>query len=294
LQTAPSRWNDAPQNAKFYNPERRRVKRRSLEQGRHASAAWCGVTASVGSRIAVLLAASACNSVLGIHEASLTCDDPGCASVPGPAAPAGADIAGADSVGGVPDGGAPPSSSPSGGAGGSGASGEGISVAPIAPPNAGSGGAAAGSGQPGASSGGSGVGGAAEPPNAGAGGAPPGAAGAQNPGQALCNAGDACADCLCDECEQPLAACSDTPGCLEIIACSRNSGCFGFECYCGSVDPVICATTDLADGPCIGIMLAAPGAHPPSVMEPNAGPASAAALAVANCSGQLCAAPCVN
>jgi hypothetical protein len=265
------------------------VKRRSLEQGRHASAAWCGVTASVGSHIAILLTASACNSLLGIHEASLACDEPGCASVPGPATPAGADIAGADSVGGVLDGGARPS-----GAGGSGASAEAVPVAPLAPPSAGSGGAAPGSGSSAASSGGSGVGGAAKPPNAGAGGAPPGAAGAANPGQALCNAGDACSDCLCDECEEPLADCTGTPGCLEIIACSRNSGCFGFECYCGSVDPVICATTDLADGPCIGIMLAAPGAHPPSVSEPNAGPASAAALGVANCSGQLCAAPCAN
>jgi hypothetical protein len=260
------------------------VKRRSLEHGRHASAA-CGITASVGSCIAVLLAASACNSVLGIHEASLACDDPGCASVPGPAAPAGADGVGPDSVGAVPDAGRQPS-----GAGGSEASGAPIPFVP----NAGSGGAASGSGQPAASGGTSGAGGAPKPPTAGAGGAAPGPAAGANPEQALCNAGDACGDCLCDECEEPLADCAGTPGCLEIIACSRNFGCFGFECYCGSVDPIICATTDLADGPCVGIMLAAPGGHPPSVSEQNAGPASQAALAVANCSGQLCAAPCGN
>jgi hypothetical protein len=98
---------------------------------------------------------------------------------------------------------------------------------------------------------------------------------------------------LCAECEEPLAACAATPGCLDIIACSRNSGCFGFECYCGSVELPLCATSDLADGPCVGIMLAAPGSHPPSLAEPNAGPASTAALGVANCSGQRCAASCL-
>jgi hypothetical protein len=89
-----------------------------------------------------------------------------------------------------------------------------------------------------------------------------------------------------------MAGCTSTLGCLEILACARNSGCNGFDCYCGTADPLECATTNLANGPCLAVMLAAPGSHPPSLIDPNAGPASEAALEVAGCSGQNCAAPC--
>jgi hypothetical protein len=89
-----------------------------------------------------------------------------------------------------------------------------------------------------------------------------------------------------------LDACTDTPGCLEILACARNSGCTGFACYCGTIDLLACATTDLANGSCLAVMQAAPGAHAPSLVDPNAGPASEAALDLANCTGQRCAADC--
>lgn len=266
------------------------------EQRRRLGASRRRVAASPGRWVLLLLGASACNSLLGIHEASLDCDDPGCASGdPSSGASSGMDGPAADGVDRA-DGGMDPNgvAGRSGGAGAagastsSGASSEAGPAAPIAPPEGAGGGPTNGSSA--TSSGGS-AGGAEAPPPSG-GGATSGAAAGGAPGGALCNSGDACGDCLCESCGEPLAACTDTPGCLEILACARNSGCVGFACYCGSVDLLTCATSNLADGPCVATMLAAQGSHPPTVSEPNAGPASRAALVVADCRGQRCAAAC--
>lgn len=249
--------------------------------------------ASPGGWVLLLLGASACNSLLGIHEASLDCDAPACASgVPSSGAPSGMDGPAADGIervdGGTAPDGAGGRSNAAGAAGapsGSGASSEAGPV-PIAPPEGVGGGST--NGAPAASSGGTAGGADTQPPGAGGATSGAGAGGAPGP----CNSGDACGDCLCESCDEPLAACTGTPGCLEILACARNSGCVGFACYCGSVDLITCAISDLADGPCIATMLAAPGSHPPTVSDPNAGPASQAALVVAECRGQRCAAPC--
>jgi hypothetical protein len=114
------------------------------------------------------------------------------------------------------------------------------------------------------------------------------------PEQVACGGGDACGACLCENCEEELAACTDTPGCFEIVACARSSGCSGLACYCGTTDLLECATTDLANGPCLAVTLAAPDAHRPSLINPNAGPASEAALDLADCKGQNCVATCGN
>lgn len=265
--------------------------KQSPQQMRRPIASGCGATWSSACGLAVLLGTSACNSVLGIGEASLACDAPGCASDgAGQASSVDVNAAASDGEHGGPDGGNTPSGAgdgstgAAGAAGSSGASRDGVPLVPMAPPSSGSSGGASANPPDGAAGGVAGA--------AGNAGAAPSSGAAGEPGQALCNAGDACGDCMCDACEEPLAACAATPGCLEIIACARNSGCSGFACYCGSIDLITCAVTDLADGPCIAVMMAAPGSHPPSVSVPNAGPASEAALSVANCSGQRCAAPC--
>jgi hypothetical protein len=105
---------------------------------------------------------------------------------------------------------------------------------------------------------------------------------------------DACGRCLREECTAPLLTCAATPGCGEILDCARFNGCRGLECYCGNVGLVTCALTGQGDGPCLAVALNAPGAHEPTLVEPNAGPASEAALVVADCRDQTCSAPCAE
>jgi hypothetical protein len=94
---------------------------------------------------------------------------------------------------------------------------------------------------------------------------------------------DACDDCLADVCPADIERCDDTEGCQAIVACARRSDCELDACYCGTFNQLLCSTTGQANGPCREVMLAAPGAHPPSFADPNAGPASVAARAVGAC-----------
>jgi hypothetical protein len=247
---------------------------------RHPAGAPC-LVATRGQRcvrsawlFGVLIGAASCNALLGIQEASLTCAAPAC-ELADAAATGGNDMTpGSGAAARAPDAGAERAGASLAGAGGAPAtSGSRGDVAPVAPSLA-----PAGDTEPGN--------GAA----ASAGSGPP--VGGDDAGQGPCSTGDACGDCLCVECEEALGACTSTPGCLEILACARNSGCTGFACYCGAVDLLQCATTDLANGPCLAVMLAAPGSHAPSLLDPNAGPASEAALDLATCSAQSCAVAC--
>jgi hypothetical protein len=109
----------------------------------------------------------------------------------------------------------------------------------------------------------------------------------------LARAASACERCLCTDCANPVQSCGDTSGCPEIATCIRDSQCAGIACYCGSFDAVACATGQ-SDGPCKATILAAPGSRVPTLLDPSAGPASDAAVAIAACAqpGQSCAAAC--
>jgi len=80
------------------------------------------------------------------------------------------------------------------------------------------------------------------------------------------------------------------------MACARSNDCFGFDCYCGSMDPITCATNGPGNGPCVDVTLAAPRSRVATLLNPSAGPASDAALALANCSAQSngCTVACQN
>jgi hypothetical protein len=97
--------------------------------------------------------------------------------------------------------------------------------------------------------------------------------------------GDACGSCVCAECRSELDACLGVPGCAEILACVRESGCSGRECYCGDASLTECVRGD-ANGPCQEAVLAAPGGKAPSITDPSGGPASDAALNVSDCADQ--------
>jgi hypothetical protein len=258
--------------------------------------------------VAGLLGVLACNPLLGIGEASLRCDPEPC-TTDTPLAAGGATDGARDVDAGAARGGA-----------------GGVTGAGTLPPAAsetngdpsGAGGSAAPSG--GASSGGGGAGGtpapvgeagsaeaspsvpASEPednpvpdgtePDDGT--RAPEGTGAPGGSEAICSSsGDACGSCLCDQCEDEVDGCAGTAGCFEIVACARLNECVGFACFCGSVDPITCATSGQADGPCVDATLAAPGSRLPTLANPSAGPASDAALELANCTGQRCNA-CLN
>jgi hypothetical protein len=255
--------------------------RAAIELGRSPVAS--GSVASFGWLLASLLGVVSCNSVLGIGEASLQCDGEPCT----------ADIASAagSSAGGVDTGDAASTGGGAGGMNGAGASAAGSSntggsetisgqlpVSSSTPPSP-----VASDPAP------AGEGGAASSGPAADSGAP-----AEPSAPALCSGGDdACGTCLCDTCEPEVASCGATPGCFEIVACARVSGCVGLACFCGTVDVFTCAAGG-ANGPCVDATLAAPGSHLPTVASPSAGPASEAALALSTCSGQRCIATCQN
>lgn len=109
----------------------------------------------------------------------------------------------------------------------------------------------------------------------------------------LACAANSCEMCLCSDCTEQLEQCADTPGCPEILQCTRQSGCFGVACYCGDFDAVACVGGQ-SNGPCKDLILSAPGSRVPSVINPSAGPASDAAVAISTCAGmgQPCAEAC--
>jgi hypothetical protein len=131
---------------------------------------------------------------------------------------------------------------------------------------------------------------------AGSAGAPPDTGGSANESQCrtevpaadwdanclACAGSDPCAECACTKCAEQLRDCDATPGCPDIAACVRTSGCTGAQCYCGTMDFVTCAS-GTANGPCKDVMLAAPGGKAPTTADPSAGPASDALLAVNAC-----------
>lgn len=108
-----------------------------------------------------------------------------------------------------------------------------------------------------------------------------------------CAGTDACAQCTCMKCADQLRKCDTTPGCPDIAACVRTSGCTGAQCYCGTSNLLACAG-GTANGPCKDVMLAAPGGKAPTTADPSAGPASDALLAVNACmqDSNACGASC--
>ena len=86
----------------------------------------------------------------------------------------------------------------------------------------------------------------------------------------------------CTRCAEELETCSTVEGCVEILACVRTSGCSGRDCYCGEASLTECLAGQ-AQGPCVEVVLRAPGASPPTLQSRSAGPASDAALQVADC-----------
>jgi hypothetical protein len=120
------------------------------------------------------------------------------------------------------------------------------------------------------------------PPAGGGGNPSTGAAAVRDVCSAL-GAEDACGSCVCSACTSPLEDCADTPGCAEILACVRESGCSGNECYCGDAGLTECVLGGGGNGPCKAAVLAAPGGREPSLADPSGGPATDAALGVADC-----------
>ncbi|MEO8179837.1 MAG: hypothetical protein ABI895_13475 [Deltaproteobacteria bacterium] len=246
------------------------------------SAADFGHATAAGWWSFSLLGALACNALLGIEEASLRCD-------PDPCATEGASVVGR-----------PASDEKSGaevltadaemGSASSAAAGDGVPA--VSAPARDS---ASGAGErPRDESGGSLAASSGDGPRAGDAGAPssPAADGGSQTAPA-CNGGnDACGACLCDACRDELVTCGALPGCAEILACARANDCFGIDCYCGSANLITCATSGRGNGLCVDATLAAAGSHPPTLVNPSAGPASDAALAVANCTANACGAAC--
>lgn len=105
-----------------------------------------------------------------------------------------------------------------------------------------------------------------------------------NVGTACADVGtsDACGACVCSECSSELDTCANTPGCPEILACVRENGCTGTDCFCGDASLTRCFNGG-GDGPCKDAVLAAPGGREPTLDDPSGGPASDAALEVGEC-----------
>lgn len=93
---------------------------------------------------------------------------------------------------------------------------------------------------------------------------------------------DACGACVCSQCGSELDTCASTPGCAAILACVRENGCSGTDCYCGDASLARCFNGG-GDGPCKDAVLAAPGGREPTLEDPSGGPASDAALDVGEC-----------
>jgi hypothetical protein len=109
----------------------------------------------------------------------------------------------------------------------------------------------------------------------------------------LARAQSSCDRCLCSDCTEQIEQCAATPGCAEIVACTRQSGCLGIDCYCGDFGAAACVQGQ-ANGPCKSVILDARGGHAPTLVSPSGGPASDAAVAISTCSqvGHPCGADC--
>jgi hypothetical protein len=123
-----------------------------------------------------------------------------------------------------------------------------------------------------------------EPPPASEGNTRPASVDAASIGAACAavDTSDACGACVCEECREPLDTCANTPGCPEILACVRENGCSGTDCFCGDAALPRCFAGN-GNGPCKDVVLAAPGGKEPSLNDPSGGPASDAALDVGDC-----------
>lgn len=103
----------------------------------------------------------------------------------------------------------------------------------------------------------------------------------------------ACADCVARKCQPELKRCEKTPGCTQILMCVERSGCSGRDCYCGTASVFSCLAGN-ANGPCKNAVLRAPGGRKPTWLRPSAGPASDAAIGIAECAddddrcGEVC------
>jgi hypothetical protein len=104
---------------------------------------------------------------------------------------------------------------------------------------------------------------------------------------------DACAACLCESCRTVLDTCAATSGCPEILACVRDSACSGNECFCGDALLPACLSGQ-GNGPCKQAVLDAPLGRQPTLADASGGPASDAALGVAECAEEndRCAQAC--
>ena len=68
----------------------------------------------------------------------------------------------------------------------------------------------------------------------------------------------------------------------DILACVRDNGCSGTDCFCGDAALPSCFSGG-GNGPCKNVVLAAPGGREPTLDNPSGGPASDAALEVGEC-----------
>lgn len=121
---------------------------------------------------------------------------------------------------------------------------------------------------------------------------------------------DACEECTCDSCSDAMSACDNLEGtategpaagspkaelCQAVVACGRDAGCRGSDCFCGAgVDLVVCLTGG-AEGPCKEPIFAAAETQDPAEVsgrQSTPGYAIAAANAVSTCAVNSCTAAC--
>jgi hypothetical protein len=110
---------------------------------------------------------------------------------------------------------------------------------------------------------------------------------------------DACDDCQCSACADPLVTCRASgdaaadASCGAVLDCGLANGCSGIDCYCGSASLLACASSP--PGPCVPEIQAAAGTADPFVIVGMIGSTDNAvgrALAVGDCAGAACAGEC--
>jgi hypothetical protein len=108
----------------------------------------------------------------------------------------------------------------------------------------------------------------------------------------------ACSECACANCIDPLAACRESPiearqlACSAAIDCARRTGCGGDDCYCGAG-----RTCLIPDGPCAAEFESAAGSRTPAVVLACANNPSCSAYpayAHARCMADACSSACAN
>lgn len=117
---------------------------------------------------------------------------------------------------------------------------------------------------------------------------------------ALLPENDACAQCSCLNCRSQSVTCYGSADatlnarCEAMVACGRDEGCAGPECYCGTASDFVCLFGG-ANGPCIPEVVAAAGIDDPVQIELRSMDTTYAlgrANALASCARAQCAAPC--